>query len=267
MKYLNLFMASAIALSLMSFTAKPKKQKPIKLATQADSAAYALGILNGTGFKGSLSNIPGDSLSHDIILRGFNEAFKGDKTLISPEEAQQLFMNYYQDTSKKVSDAYKIENEAYLENYKKQEGVKTTASGLAYKVLRASEGPRPTVQDTVVVHYEGRTIDGKVFDSSYERKEPTTFGLLQVIPGWTEGLCLMNKGSKYELVIPSNLAYGERGASSMIKPNSTLIFDIELLDIKPYVEKEAPTVITNKETQAPDSSKKAKKAKKSTKKK
>lgn len=249
MKYFNLIVASAVAASLMSFTAKPKKpkqdKKQIKLETKADSAAYALGILNGSGFRSSLQQFPGEPLDNEIILKGFSTGFMGENTLMTKDEAQSFFMSYYQEAQKKANEAYKKENVDFIENYKKQENVKTTASGLAYKILRPAEGPKPTVQDTVVVHYVGKTIDGKVFDSSYDRKEPTTFGLLQVIPGWTEGLCLMNKGSKYELVIPSNLAYGERGASNMIKPNSTLIFEIELLDIKPFVEKNEPVVITD----------------------
>jgi len=121
----------------------------------------------------------------------------------------------------------------YLEQHKEKPGVKTTASGLQYEVLREGTGPMPAAADTVTVHYEGKLLDGKVFDSSYQRGEPASFGLNQVIPGWTEGVQLMHTGSKYRFTIPPALGYGERGAGGDIPPNAVLIFDIELLGVQP----------------------------------
>ena len=122
--------------------------------------------------------------------------------------------------------------EAFLKENAKKDGVKTTASGLQYKVLKEGEGKSPKATDTVKVNYEGKLIDGKVFDSSYKRGEPIEFGLNQVIPGWTEGVQLMKEGATYEFTIPSKLAYGERGAGGEIPPNATLIFKVELIKVK-----------------------------------
>jgi FKBP-type peptidyl-prolyl cis-trans isomerase FkpA len=123
-------------------------------------------------------------------------------------------------------------DEQFLAENRKKEGVMTTVSGLQYKVIEAGSGAKPKATDTVRVHYRGRLVDGKVFDSSYDRGQPISFGLNQVIRGWTEGLQLMPVGSKYELYIPSALGYGERGASGVIPPNATLIFEVELLGIE-----------------------------------
>lgn len=119
----------------------------------------------------------------------------------------------------------------FLDENGKKDGVKTTATGLQYKVEKEGKGAKPTKSDSVTVHYEGRLLDGTVFDSSYERKEPVTFKVTDVIPGWVEGLQLMNEGSKYTLYIPSTLAYGETGAPPSIPPNATLTFDVELIKV------------------------------------
>ncbi|GIT05795.1 MAG: hypothetical protein CM1200mP29_12060 [Verrucomicrobiota bacterium] len=135
-------------------------------------------------------------------------------------------------TIKSPVDKNKAEGEAFLAKVKKEEGVKTTASGLAYKVLTAGTGASPKPTNQVTVHYTGKLISGKVFDSSVQRGQPATFPLNRVIPGWTEGLQLMKKGGKSILYIPSNLAYGARGAGGVIPPNATLVFEVELLEIK-----------------------------------
>jgi FKBP-type peptidyl-prolyl cis-trans isomerase len=135
-------------------------------------------------------------------------------------------------TTKSPVDKNKAEGEAFLAKVKKEEGVKSTASGLAYKVLTAGTGASPKATDQVTVHYTGKLISGKVFDSSVQRGQPATFPLNRVIPGWTEGLQLMKKGGKSILYIPSNLAYGARGAGGVIPPNATLVFEVELLEIK-----------------------------------
>ncbi len=153
-----------------------------------------------------------------------------------PEEELKAAMEKFQ-TAMQAADAQRQAKaskagEEYLATNKKRKEVTTTASGLQYEVLKAAEGPKPTAADKVKVHYHGTLIDGKVFDSSVDRKEPATFPLSSVIPGWTEGVQLMNKGSKFKFFIPSKLAYGEQGQGA-IGPNATLIFEVELLDINP----------------------------------
>ena len=150
------------------------------------------------------------------------KAFKGDEAHFAKLRA----------SIKSPAEKNKAEGEAFLAKVKKEEGVKTTASGLAYKVLTEGTGPNPKATDQVTVHYTGKLIDGKVFDSSVKRGQPATFPLNRVIPGWSEGVQLMKKGGKATLYLPSNLAYGERGAGGVIPPNAALIFEIELLEIK-----------------------------------
>lgn len=212
-------------------------QTPVlTLSTATDSAAYAFGIAQGESFRSFLGNIPGDSLSRDLIFRGFEEAYRGKSATMGRDEAMSYFQGYVQQMQARELAQLKERNDSALVANRTREGVHETESGLQWRELRAGTGVRPTVQDTVVVHYSGRTIDGKEFDSSYKRNQPATFSLLQVIPGWTEGICLMPVGSKYELYIPSALGYGERGAGGEIPPHATLIFEVELLDVKPYVE-------------------------------
>ncbi len=131
-----------------------------------------------------------------------------------------------------IAQSAKEKGEAYLAENAKKEGVKTTPSGLQYKVIKEGTGKQPTTSSTVKVHYRGTLINGTEFDSSYKRNEPIDFGVTQVIKGWTEGLQLMKEGAKYQLFIPSNLAYGPRGAGGVIGPDETLIFEVELLEVK-----------------------------------
>ncbi len=237
------FATRAIAIAgvstLLLASCGTKKKSSTELNwTKRDSVAYAFGKLNGEGFRQSLKELPDDSLSRERIFEGFRMAFfeqKGDSLNLS--QAKELVISYVKDLEQRNKETYKSQNDSALLKNKERQGVKETESGLQYRIIRPTKGIRPTVQDTVVVHYKGKTIDGKEFDNSYKRNQPAVFSVLDVIPGWTEGLCLMNKGSKYEFYIPAKLAYGERGAGKDIKPYSTLIFEVELLDVKPYKEK------------------------------
>ncbi len=156
----------------------------------------------------------------------------GEKLALAFEEAQQVLNTFFSELEEKAAGAAKADGEKFLEENKKREGVKVTASGLQYEVLEATIGQKPKATDKVKVHYEGTLTDGTVFDSSYRRGEPITFGLNQVIAGWTEGLQLMSVGSKYKLYIPYQLGYGERGAGASIPPYAALIFTVELLGIE-----------------------------------
>jgi FKBP-type peptidyl-prolyl cis-trans isomerase FklB len=166
---------------------------------------------------------------------------------MTEQEVNQTMMNFQKDMmakqqarTKELGEKNKKEGEAFLAENKKKEGVITLPSGLQYKVIKEGDGKIPTINDTVTVHYRGTLIDGKEFDSSYTRGQPVTFPVKGVIPGFSEALQLMKGGSKWQLFVASNLAYGERGAGEEIGPNATLIFDIELISIKEGTSKEEP---------------------------
>jgi len=171
----------------------------------------------------------------DLLVAGIKDAI-ADKPQLTPEQVKEVMTTFEKDMQQKQKEAgekNKAEGEKFLAENKKKEGVKTTASGLEYKVLKEGNGPQPKATDTVTVNYRGTLINGTEFDSSYKRGQPATFPVNGVIKGWTEALQLMKVGSKYQLFIPSNLAYGERSVSPEIGANSTLIFEVELLDAKP----------------------------------
>ncbi len=229
---------AAVSTLLLASCGTKKGKSSENAWSKRDSVAYAFGKLNGDGFRESLKQLPDDSLNRQKMFEGFRVAFfeeQGDS--LSLDKARAIFLGYIKDVEKQNKELFKSKNDSVLLKNKEREGVKLTESGLQYRIIRPTKGIRPTVQDTVVVHYKGTTIEGKEFDNSYKRNQPAVFSVLDVIPGWTEGLCLMNKGSKYEFYIPAKLAYGERGAGNDIKPYSTLIFEIELLDVRPYKEK------------------------------
>ncbi|MEI6678359.1 MAG: FKBP-type peptidyl-prolyl cis-trans isomerase [Mariniphaga sp.] len=209
------------------------KSSKVQLKTLADSAAYAIGIDIGNNIKKNLPTAPGGKdLDQKIILAAFTSALNGDSSQIPAAKVtactQSYFMKAQQLESGKAGEAGK----KFLAENLKRTGVKATASGLQYEIMKEGTGPKPLATDTVLVHYHGTTIEGKVFDSSVDRKQPAKFPVNQVIPGWTEALQLMSVGSKWKLVIPAELAYGERGAGADIKPNSVLVFEVELLEIK-----------------------------------
>jgi len=203
------------------------KTEVLTLNTKLDTISYALGM----GMAKNLKNSGVDSISMAAFNRGINNVFKGDSTLIDQNEVQQILSDYFQNLASQEAERNQKAGEEFLAKNKLRPEVKTTESGLQYEVVVQGEGPKPTASDQVTVHYEGQLLDGTIFDSSYERGQEIQFALNQVIPGWTEGLQLMSPGAKYILYIPSQLAYGERGAGSDIPPNSTLIFTVELLGV------------------------------------
>ena len=209
------------------------KSSKVELKTLADSASYAIGIDIGNNIKKNLPTAPGGKdLNQKIILSAFTSALNGDSSQISSLKIQGVTQSYFMKAQQVESGKASEAGKKFLAENAKRPGVKTTASGLQYEVIKEGTGPKPLATDTVVVHYHGTTIEGVVFDSSVDRKEPAKFPVNQVIPGWTEALQLMPVGSKWKLVIPSEIAYGERGAGANIKPNSVLVFEVELLEIK-----------------------------------
>lgn len=193
-----------------------------------DKISYAIGLSMGQNLMSSGVK----KMEYADLAKGIEDVLEGNKPQISYQEAQQVLGQFFQELEKKVAGEAKKDGEEFLAANAKREGVKVTASGLQYEVLEATLGQKPKATDTVKVHYEGTLIDGTVFDSSYRRGEPISFGLNQVIKGWTEGLQLMSIGSKYKLFIPYELGYGAQGAGQSIPPYAALIFTVELLGIE-----------------------------------
>ena len=189
--------------------------------------SYALGL--GIGQQLKSMNI--EDFSIEDFTKSISEVMAGKETVISSREAQVMLNEYFQKKEKEQAQTAIAEGKVYLEENAKRDGVTQTKSGLQYEVLTEGTGKSPKATDTVRCHYEGRLLDGTVFDSSYKRGEPADFGLNQVIPGWTEGVQLMKEGAKFRFHIPYLLAYGERGAGAQIPPYSTLIFDVELIKV------------------------------------
>ena len=210
-------------------------EKAIELNSQQDKASYALGQKMGAGIKSQPF-----TLSDQAFLKGIKDSFTGADpllTLAQQEEAMKTIEEEVRKNQAKIVQDRMEKNskagDAFLKENKSKDGIVTTSSGLQYEVLVAGEGAQPLSTDTVTVHYTGKLIDGNVFDSSLERGQPATFPVNRVIPGWTEALQLMKTGSKWNLFIPSDLAYGENGAPPKIEPNATLLFEVELISIKP----------------------------------
>ena len=215
-------------------TSATKSSTGAALTTDKEKASYALGMNIGRG----LSKQPVD-VDATAVARGLKDALSGGKTLLTDEEAAAALATL-QDQVKKATEAKMEEvaaenkkaGDAFLAENKTKEGVVTLPSGLQYKILTAGTGPKPTATDTVVCQYKGTLLDGTEFDSSYKRGQPATFAVGRIIKGWTEALELMPVGSKWQLFIPADLAYGERGAGGVIPPNATLIFEVELVSIQ-----------------------------------
>jgi len=206
--------------------------KSVKLETTVDSVSYAIGVLVGSNNLKQLSSAPGgEELNKTVMSSAFNAASMEEELLITEEDANALVQSFFQNAGERQGQDNLEAGNAFLEANKAREGITTTESGLQYEVLTEGTGAQPVATDQVRVHYHGTLIDGTVFDSSVDRGEPATFGVGQVIPGWTEALQLMPVGSKWKVYLPSNIAYGERGAGGDIGPNAALIFEVELLEI------------------------------------
>ncbi|MDT8421618.1 MAG: FKBP-type peptidyl-prolyl cis-trans isomerase [Desulfuromonadales bacterium] len=210
-----------------------EKEKKIELNDLNDKFSYSYGLTLGQNFK--LQEMDVDL---DIFLKGLKDGIGGAEPMMTAEEIQQTKTEIQEEITAKAkartearAAKNKQEGEAFLAENASKEGVVTTESGLQYKIIEEGTGPKPSVVDKVTVHYKGTLVDGTEFDSSERRGMPATFPVGGVIPGWTEALQLMNEGAKWQLFIPSALAYGERGAGPVIEPNSVLIFDVELVKV------------------------------------
>lgn len=199
-----------------------------------DRISYALGLSMGNNFRASGIK----TINVKDFADGVAAVFEGAEPKMSYDEAKLEIKNFFEameaeqrEAAAKMGEVNEKAGKAFLDENGKRVEVKTTASGLQYEVLEEGSGKQPTAQDQVTVHYTGKLIDGTVFDSSVERGQPATFCVTQVIPGWVEALQLMKEGAKWRLFIPSNLAYGPNGAGNVIGPNSTLIFDVELIKV------------------------------------
>lgn len=217
-------------LAFAAVSATLAAQSKVELKNAVDSANYANGIVMANNVKRQM----GADFKMEAFLAAFNAALKGETTQITSDDANKIFSDYNRSAQTRAIEKNKKEGQAFLEANKKRPGVTTTASGLQYEILKKGTGTvNPKATDKVEVHYHGTLIDGTVFDSSVDRGTPASFGLNQVIPGWTEGVQLMHEGDKFKFFLPSNLAYGDRSAGAKIKPGSTLIFEVELLRINP----------------------------------
>jgi FKBP-type peptidyl-prolyl cis-trans isomerase FklB len=240
------FITMAIAaLACLALVSCSTKQRITKFTSQDQKVSYTIGQDMGSYIKQM-----GVTIDRAALFQGIEDTLTGQKSLVTPEEALKVkeeFQKNMQEAqmakAKAAGEKNSKEGAAFLEKNKNEKGVVTTASGLQYTIIKEGTGPKPKATDMVTVHYKGTTIDGKEFDSSYKRGQPATFPLGNVIPGWTEGLQLMNAGTKAKLFVPSNLGYGERGAGEGIGPNQTLVFEVELISIQPNKTVNAPAQV------------------------
>ena len=223
-----------VALGILFLASQVSAEENLMLKNQKDKVSYIIGMEIGKNFKKQSIDI-----DPDILTKGIKDAISGGKPLLTEQEIQENMVTFQkemmakqEELAKKLGENNKKEGEVFLAENKKKDGVKTLPSGLQYKVVKAGTGKKPKLTDTVTTQYRGTLIDGTEFDSSYRRGQPVSFPVTGVIPGWTEALQLMEEGAKWQLFIPPNLAYGERGAGRDIGPNATLIFEIELVSIQ-----------------------------------
>jgi FKBP-type peptidyl-prolyl cis-trans isomerase FklB len=210
-----------------------KSQNDVALKTQKEKASYAIGLNIGRSLQSDSVDV-----DPDILLQGLRDALAGSEPLLTDDEAKEALSAVRAEVNKRqqermqaAGETNRKQGEAFLAANKSKEGVVTLPSGLQYKILKQGTGPKPVPSDSVVCNYTGTLIDGTEFDSSYKRGEPATFPVDHVIKGWTEALQLMPTGSKWQLFIPPELAYGQKGAGADIGPNATLIFEVELISI------------------------------------
>jgi FKBP-type peptidyl-prolyl cis-trans isomerase FklB len=220
-------------------TSAKKAPAPLVLKTQKDKLSYAIGMSEGRRLTQGIKQSELD-VDQAIILRAIKDSLSGSKFLLTDQEAQTTLSNLQAELRKaqelkaqQLAETNKKESDEFLAANKAKEGVVTLPSGLQYKILEEGTGPKPSASDMVTVNYRGALLNGTEFDSSYKRGQPATFNVGQIIKGWTEALQLMPVGSKWELYIPPDLAYGARGAGQNIGPNSALIFEVELISIQP----------------------------------
>ncbi|WP_126247007.1 FKBP-type peptidyl-prolyl cis-trans isomerase [Chitinophaga rhizosphaerae] len=229
----SLFICLLGVLSVQAAYSQRKKKKgpevppPPALVTTLDSVSYTIG--NDMGEMLKKQGL--DTLNLRLFFKAIEDIYKGDSAMITTEKGMSVVKNYLQQIKLEKATRNKAAGEQFLAANKTKEGVNTTPSGLQYQVLVNGTGPKPSLQDKVKVHYTGKLIDGTIFDSSEQRGEPIVLPITGVIKGWTEALQLMPVGSKWKLFIPADLAYGERQAGAKIQPNSTLVFDVQLLEI------------------------------------
>lgn len=226
---LVLAMAAGVCAKKKSSAAKGND---VVLTSTMDSVSYAVGVSVGVDVKKQLlERFLDNKQNNKVVAEAFLKAISGDSVIFSKRQADSISSTFFAAEMKKKNDAWKTKNTNFLATNSKAAGVMTTESGLQYKMIKSGNGKKPSASNTVKVHYEGKLIDGTVFDSSRKRREPIEFRLDQVIKGWTEGLQLMDEGSVYELYIPYELGYGERPMGN-IPAYSTLVFNVELLEIK-----------------------------------
>jgi FKBP-type peptidyl-prolyl cis-trans isomerase len=233
-KYIKIFtlVLSTLPLLVMLFFGcnKNNSESSAEEENFGKDASYAFGMSVGIDMKDYMASY-GVEMDTDQFIKGLTDSVSGGKTRFTPDEANALIEAAFSSLLQEKDAPYIQKETAFLAENSKKPGVIITSSGLQYEVIRNANGPKPSYDDTVIVHYTGKLIDGKVFDSSYDRGAPESFLLYHVISGWAEGLQLMNVGSKYIFYIPSEQGYGPNGILNVIPPYSTLIFEVELLDI------------------------------------
>jgi len=226
---LAMAICGVVALSGAAFAADPRELKGGK-----EKLSYSIGMdIGGNLKRGSVEVDP------DLLAKGLKDSYGGGKTILTEDEARKTIAEFQKalmakkaEAMQKLSEKNKAEGEKFLAENGKKEGVKSLPSGLQYKEITPGKGKSPKISDNVTTHYKGTLIDGTEFDSSYKRGQPATFPVSGVIAGWTEALQLMKEGAKWQLFVPSRLAYGEKGAGQAIGPNATLIFEVELISVK-----------------------------------
>jgi len=212
-----------VMLGILFLVSQVNAEEKLVLKNQKEKVSYIIGMDIGGDLKKQSIDI-----DPNILAKGIQDALGGAKSLLTDQEMQETMVAF----QKELMEKHKKQGEAFLAENKKKEGVKTLPSGLQYKVIKAGTDKKPKLDDTVAANYRGTLLDGTEFDSSYKRGQPATFRVSGVIPGWTEALQLMGEGAKWQLFVPSNLAYGQQGAGGVIGPDTALIFEIELVSIQ-----------------------------------